>query len=113
MHDRIAKEMPQGPVWNCKTVVLPDAPDEPQLFFHRDIIECAQFILGDPSLSKDMLYAPVEVLKVHSDEEDADHPGSARRERIFSEMNTGRIWNEEQVSEARHTIIIFNPNSHK
>jgi len=48
MFARIQQHMPHGPAWKSSTVTLPDAPNEPQIFFYRDIIECVKFLFGNP-----------------------------------------------------------------
>lgn len=78
--------MPQGPAWKSSTVTLPDAPNEPQLFFYRDILECIKFLFGNPGFANQMDYEPYEVYEADSET------------RVYHEMCTGKIWNELQVS---------------
>jgi hypothetical protein len=86
MFARIQQHMPQGPTWNSSTVTLPDALNEPQIFFYRDIIECIKILFGNPKFQESMVYEPYEVY-----EEDGET-------RVYHEMYTGKYWNELQVS---------------
>lgn len=86
MFGRINEHMPQGPAWKTSTVVVPDAPNKPQMFFYRDIIECVNFLFGNPKFRENMDYAPYELFK---------EDGVTR---VYHEMCTGKCWNEIQVS---------------
>jgi len=86
MFARIQQHMPHGPAWKSSTVTLPDAPNEPQIFFYRDIIECVKFLFGNPKFRDSMVYEPYELY-----EEDG-------KTRVYHEMYTGKCWNELQVS---------------
>lgn len=96
--------MPAGPEWKCETITLPDAQKEPQTFFYRHIVECAQWLLGTPSFRGHMEYAPATIK-------------NADGERIYYEMNHGNIWHEQQVSYLGLLALVFdlylslNPNS--
>jgi hypothetical protein len=95
MNDIIATKMPHGPSWKSDMVVLPDAPDELQLFLYRNPVECVQYLIGKPSLKDVLDYWPVEIYDRKPSEGGMEWETS---ERIFIEMNSGKIWNEQQVS---------------
>lgn len=86
--------LPQGPRWNSMSVTLPDAPNEPQEFYHRDILECVRFLFRDPSLSGDMLYSAAEYFEPGNSLDDIDD--SCETE-FHCEMNSGDMWVEEEV----------------
>ena len=86
MYRTIETIMPQGPEWKSDTIILNDAPDEPQEFFYRDIAECAAFLMGNPTYGKCFDFAPSKIF---------EYDGKTR---IYNEMATGEIWNELQVS---------------
>jgi hypothetical protein len=104
MNNRILQHLPKGPPWYSKTVTLPNAPNEPQTFYFCDIIEVANSIFGDPSLAKDMHYGAHKTYKCAGPQPGPDASEAERQEflegltRVYEEMWTGRIWNEEQVS---------------
>jgi Plavaka transposase len=94
MFDIIENYLPQGPRWQSTSITLPDAPDEPQEFYHRDIIECTKFLFGDPSFTGDMLYSAVEQFEFRKDEPVENCEGLNR---IYCEMNSADLWVEEEV----------------
>ncbi|KAF9513021.1 hypothetical protein BS47DRAFT_1269347, partial [Hydnum rufescens UP504] len=58
MYERIEKLMPRGPAWKTETVILDNAPDEPQTLHYRDVVECAEHLFSNPTFSEGMLYEP-------------------------------------------------------
>lgn len=82
-------DVPAGPIWHKKTIVLPDAPNEPQTLYYRDVQECAKFLFEHPSFVGDVDYAPAEVY---------EDGGPNGRTRVFHEMYTGDDWINAQVS---------------
>jgi hypothetical protein len=95
MIEIIEKQLPQGPCWKSTSITLHDAPAEPQDFYHHDIIECVKFLFSDPSFSGDMLYKAAE----HYQPGDQDEPVDSFEglDRLYSEMNTGDLWVQEEV----------------
>lgn len=83
MYDTV-KEMPGGPAWISHEVILHDAPEEPQRFYHRNIIECAEYLFQAPEFNHRMEFAP-------------HHPHNTSGDIIYHEMNTGSDWHEVQV----------------
>jgi hypothetical protein len=102
MYDQIENDLPQGPEWYSQTVCLPDTPHEPTTLLYRDIIEGVQYIVGDPLHKDAMDYAAVKIYEL-ADEDDVGgeaevgdvDPGLGSR--VYMEMNSSRIWQEEQV----------------
>ena len=92
----IENYLPQGPCWQSTSITLPDAPDEPQEFFHQDILECARFIFGNSSFCDDMLYSAAEYFEPGDGLVDGcdDCDGLNR---IYCEMNSSDLWIEEEV----------------
>jgi hypothetical protein len=60
MWERVDKFLPAGPRWYHKEVILPEAPNEPQLLFYRDPVECLQFLSENPSFDQYQTYGPVK-----------------------------------------------------
>lgn len=79
--------MPGPPEWECETVTLPDAPDEPQTFYYRDIEKCAHYLFQWSDLAKHMEYVPMEV-----------YSSTNNGDRIYHEMCSVHEWNKQQVS---------------
>ena len=80
----MVKEMPGGPEWHARDVVLHDAPEEPQRFYYRNIIECARYLFQNQEFDGHMEFAPC---RARNDDGDV----------IYHEMNTGEDWHEIQV----------------
>lgn len=54
-------ELPAGgPPWNVAEIVLPDAPNEPQLLFYRDPVECLKFLQANPAFKDHTSFVPVQ-----------------------------------------------------
>ncbi|KIJ31864.1 hypothetical protein M422DRAFT_185325, partial [Sphaerobolus stellatus SS14] len=71
--------------WHCKEVALPEAPNEPQLLFYQDPIECLQFLAQSPAFDGHQVYGPV---KYFSDVEG--------KNRVYGEINSGDAWHYYQ-----------------
>ena len=48
-----------GPEWMSETVMLPEAPNEPQIFYYHNIIECLKYLQQNPAFEGFMPYEPV------------------------------------------------------
>jgi hypothetical protein len=78
--------MPDGaPSWHAREAILPDAPNEPQILFYRDILECSDHLQNNPSFSKVWDYQPISL--TYSD----------TNTHVFHEPNTGKLWWKYQV----------------
>ncbi|KIJ43039.1 hypothetical protein M422DRAFT_170417 [Sphaerobolus stellatus SS14] len=84
-YHRIDKYLPNGPQWFCKEVQLKEAPNEPQVLFYRDPIECLQFLSQSPAFDGHQDYAPI---KYFSEVE--------LRNRVYGEVNSGDAWHYYQ-----------------
>ncbi|KAF9513223.1 hypothetical protein BS47DRAFT_1260146, partial [Hydnum rufescens UP504] len=42
MYEWIEKYMPKGPGWKMETIILDDAPVEPQTLYYQNPVECAE-----------------------------------------------------------------------
>lgn len=67
------------------TITLRDAPTEPQTFYFCDVQALVDWIFGRIDLADCMEYQPYKLFD----------PVSGR---LYSEMNTGDLWNEIHVS---------------
>jgi len=85
MYERIEKFMPRGPAWKTELIILDDAPNEPQTLHYRDVVECAEYLLANPTFSEGMLFEPMRLFEADG------------ITRFYHEMNTGEVWNELQV----------------
>ncbi|KAF9502783.1 hypothetical protein BS47DRAFT_1258917, partial [Hydnum rufescens UP504] len=63
MYELIEKLMPRGPGWKTATITLEDAPAEPQTLYYRDIIDCAEYLIGNPTFNEFMMYEPIRVFE--------------------------------------------------
>ncbi|KAF8577333.1 hypothetical protein K439DRAFT_1282474, partial [Ramaria rubella] len=75
MYECIDKFLPAGPQWYCEEVTLPEAPNEPQLSFYCDPVECLQFLAANPTFDEHQTYGPV---KYFTDKE--------LKDRVYGEM---------------------------
>ena len=78
------KEMPGGPEWHSHSVILPDAPEEPQVLYYRDIIECAKYLFQAPEFDGHMDFSP-------------RRSRNEKGDIVYHEMSTGEDWHELQV----------------
>ncbi|KAF8344024.1 uncharacterized protein EI90DRAFT_2879718, partial [Cantharellus anzutake] len=85
MFERIETLMPQGPPWMSEKFVLPDAPNEPQTLWYRDIVECAAFLYGNPAIQDCMNYEGLRVFEPDG------------KTRVYHEFMTGEIMANLQV----------------
>ncbi|KAG9023690.1 hypothetical protein FS837_005658, partial [Tulasnella sp. UAMH 9824] len=74
-------DMPSGPAWHRETIMLDEAPEEPQELYYRYPDECADFLFGNPTFRGDMQFVPGKVFEVR---------GGFNR--VFHEMWTGDAW---------------------
>ncbi|KIJ48612.1 hypothetical protein M422DRAFT_131758, partial [Sphaerobolus stellatus SS14] len=81
----IDKFLPNGPEWHCKEVALPEAPNEPQLLFYRDPVECLKFLAQSPAFDGHQMYGPVKYF--------SDAEGQTR---VYGELNSGDAWHYYQ-----------------
>ena len=86
----MVRVMPGPPEWKLETISLPDAPDEPQTFYYRDIEQCAHYLFQRSDLAKSMDYVPMEVCDIRNGD------------RIYHEMCSAHEWNKQQVSRKRY-----------
>lgn len=77
--------MPEGPEWQVGEVTLLDAPNEPQQYFYRDPIACAEFLMNNPTFDGHMDFEPSEIYEADG------------KTRVYHEMATGDVWNNLQV----------------
>lgn len=68
-------------------MIITDRPEEKHPIQYRNVIDAVKALLGDPSLSKHVVYRPSRVFT-----------DSSRTRRIYSEMWTGTWWSTVQVS---------------
>ena len=87
------------PEWKCKTITLPDAPNDPQMFYYHDIEKCTHYPLQQPDLAEHMEYV---LMEVHSMEND-DH--------TCHEMCSAHEWNKQQVSKNTSNSMYLNIHS--
>jgi len=85
MYERIECSMESGPRWRSEVITIPEAPDEPQVLFYRDPLECVRELLGNPVFKDSMGYQALEVFEADGET------------RVYNEMFTGRLWNETQA----------------
>jgi hypothetical protein len=85
MWDRVDKFLPKGPEWYFEEVILPEAPNEPQILFYCDPIECLQFLAINPTFDGYMAYQPVQHFT------DTEYTTQ-----VYGEMNTGDAWHYYQ-----------------
>ncbi|KAF8522348.1 hypothetical protein JB92DRAFT_2614680, partial [Gautieria morchelliformis] len=59
MWRRIDDHIEAGPAWHVKEVILPEAPNEPQILYYQDIVECLKYLEQNPAFDGFMNYEPV------------------------------------------------------
>ncbi|KAF8588148.1 hypothetical protein K439DRAFT_1613732 [Ramaria rubella] len=105
MYEHIDKFLPAGPQWYCEEVTLPEAPNEPQLLFYHDPVECLQFLAANPTFDEHQTYGPV---KYFTDKE--------LKDRVYGEMNSGDAWHFYQdvigEDETVNPAIIASDSTH-
>jgi hypothetical protein len=77
------RKMVEDPSWESGMVEYPLRPKSE--FFYRNILDCIQYLLHQRAFVKHMLWEPVELFNRDGD-------------RIYSEMNTGSWWWDQQVT---------------
>lgn len=86
LHDKV-DSLPDDMPWSSQNIVFTDRPQEKHLIQYRNVIDAIKALLGDPALSKHLVYRPSRVFT-----------DSSRTRRIYSEMWTGTWWSTVQVS---------------
>ncbi|KIJ40661.1 hypothetical protein M422DRAFT_173440 [Sphaerobolus stellatus SS14] len=84
-YHRIDKHFPHGLQWHCQEIEVPKAPNEPQVLFYRDPIDCLKFLAQSPAFNGHQSYAPV---KYFSD--------NKLKNQVYGELNTGDVWHYYQ-----------------
>ena len=79
--------LPSVPEWKFKTVSLTGHPTrEPMLLFHRDALECVEYLFGNPTFADWIDFRPVQLYR-----------DSKWTVRMYSEWVTGNAAWEMQV----------------
>ncbi|KAF8328718.1 uncharacterized protein EI90DRAFT_2887084, partial [Cantharellus anzutake] len=52
------KMMPGPPSWRSNTIILKEAPNEPQTLYWHDPMECVHFLFQNPDFDGGIAYAP-------------------------------------------------------
>lgn len=86
LHQKVDSLPEKADKWQVKNFSFPDKPKEIFTVRHRDPVEAIRSLWIDPELSPFMKFSPI---KVFSDSE--------KKNRIFSEMWTGKWWHAIQV----------------
>lgn len=86
LHDKV-DALPDDIPWESHNIIFNDRPNEKHLIQYRNVIDAIKALLGEPSLSKHIVYRPSRIFTDQS-----------RRRRIYSEMWTGTWWSAVQVS---------------
>jgi hypothetical protein len=73
------------PKWKVHDIELPETPGIAYPLFYRCPVECAKFLLGNPSFKEHFDYAPDEIF-------------DTSKTRVYHEISSGDIWNKLQVS---------------
>jgi len=79
------ENLPDLPRWQATFITLPEAPNDPQLLFYRNPVECLAWLEANPDFSHGKDYVPYE-----------EYLDSERLDRCYSEMASGLAWNEMQ-----------------
>ncbi|KAF8204518.1 hypothetical protein BJ912DRAFT_1017925 [Pholiota molesta] len=82
LHQKVDSLPDRAGIWKTKKLRFPDRPDEIFTLRYRDPVEAIKSLWKDPELSPQMEFGPT---KVYTD--------STRKERIYSEMSSGLLWN--------------------
>jgi hypothetical protein len=82
---KLVDEIPARGTWQHRDLSFADRPDEKYRIHFRDPIEAIRSLWADPTHAKDFVYQPRQVF---SDQ--------GRKNRIYSEMWTGKWWNAVQ-----------------
>ncbi|KAF8509304.1 hypothetical protein BU17DRAFT_70477 [Hysterangium stoloniferum] len=88
MWKRIDEFLQAGPEWHSKEVVLPEAPNEPQILYYCDLVECLSYLEQNPAFEDAMNYEPI---LWYSNEELSDAG------RVYGDIYTGDAWLELQT----------------
>jgi hypothetical protein len=79
--------------WKTKTLSFPDRPHDTFTIRYRDPVEAIKSLFRDPDLLQLLRFAPSKVFS-----------GPDQKNRIFSEMWTGKWWHVIQVS-TRYLLV--------
>lgn len=79
--------MPARAEWKEEWLTFKDRPGERHLVQFRDVIEAIRALLGNPAHADRIVYRPSKLFS-----------SSARDNRIYTEMWTGKWWHALQVS---------------
>lgn len=78
--------IPERASWHERWLSFKDRPGEQHLVQYRDIIEAIKSLLGNPAHADRIVYRPSQIFS-----------DATRTKRIYTEMWTGKWWNEVQV----------------
>jgi len=84
MYDQV-KTMPSPPSWRSDTIILKEAPNEPQTLYWHDPMECMHFLFQNPDFDGDIAYVPSWVY-------------CSDGTWVYLEMMTANEWHFQQVS---------------
>lgn len=84
LYRRIRVDLPQAPRFNQITVTMKEAPNEPQMVVHRNIMECLDHLFERPRNGL-VDFEPLELV------------GTKAEGRIYHQLSHGYLWNEFQV----------------
>ena len=82
--DNMVKAMPGPPEWNSETVILPNAPNELQIFYYWDLEKSAHYLFQWPDLDGQMDYILTKVF-------------DANGNHVYHEMCSAHEWDKQQV----------------
>lgn len=85
MH-KLVDSIPERAEWHSRHLSFKDRPDDKHLIQFRNPLDAIRSLWGDPAHAKNLVYAP---RKIFSD--------ANRRNRIYTEMWTGKWWHAIQV----------------
>lgn len=55
------EHMPKGPQWSLREITVEGyRADRPIVLYHRDAVECTEYILNNPLFGKHMSFVPVQ-----------------------------------------------------
>lgn len=82
-----------GPPWFEQDIVLPEAPDEPLVMHLRNVVKCADYLLGRPDLAGEVTFQPEVIFELDD------------QTQIIGEMFSAHQWHEILVSACTFTIV--------
>lgn len=84
---QLVDSIPDRATWKSKHISFRDLPKEKHLIQYRDPLDAIRSLLGNPSHASHIVYRPSRIFT-----------DSQRKDRIYSEMWTGKWWSSVQVS---------------